>query len=378
MAAKKKPTKNKNMTVRETVREYQEPLPNPNGLAPEEDIPIEESFHEPDVYDRLRNMREGLSGQGQIRIRASKQIGGEYIFQGWVPADVDIEDYLQRTWKGGRYLIRFYIDGRPVDTVSLAVADPIDNGASPNGSPSSEIQALRDSINDLKVQIATARSAPPAEKTSVGELAEAVKTVVDLQKPAPTQNTNLKETLELVREMFTFSKQMAGEKPEAEDKDWKTLLMETIRDIAPAAAAAFGPKTRPASLAGPLPTIQNSEEQMRQQQEQEDAYVKAAIEQLKPYAYNRVDVNIILDWAETNAQAYAPLIRRVTSGEFKDLAALSPDIGTEPLFGWFKSLYDGLRSSFGAGDSLDGDTGGKGGNDGDATGYGEARTGGRK
>jgi hypothetical protein len=362
MPQKRKPGKPARK-VKETTREYEEPIVN--------DEPLEEDFSPSipvdDTADAIHRLMSNI-GSTTWAIKVSRMTAGGYAYKYTHRPEMgefDEEKLQQRFPQGGKFLCKFY-DTRTspaafVDAREILI-DPAPMTENPNGPVMSpEFQILANEIRDLKTVMADGRGVQ-REATPVGELAEAVKAVVSLapQPQAFNPTEMFTQFMGAFMKGFDMAKDMKN--PPAPETDWKTELFKTIGEIAPGVVHALRPSPAPNGHAQEVPALQEAPEVVNEQQ------LRQVIAGLKHYAKNDTDPDLIIEWVRTpgNAEPYWPVIREALNKEFDAFASLDPEIQQEPFRSWFKRLYDGLRSAFSGGNPVADDSDGESGNGGNS------------
>lgn len=121
------------------------------------------------------------------------------------------------------------------------------------------------------------------------------------------------------------------------DMDWKSMLVSTVREIAPTitsvVAQAKGvqlPETTSAALALPEDQIQKG------------------INTLKKQILGGMPVGLALDWVVANANEpqYQPLLQLALSKSFDDIVKIDNELANEPFNTWFRQFLEGLKAHF--------------------------------
>lgn len=145
--------------------------------------------------------------------------------------------------------------------------------------------------------------------------------------------------------------------PSAAD-DWNSLLISTLKDNGPMLLGMLSQilKREPAPPAQ-QPTVpatvpmQQPEERISESMppnQQEVMILKTAIGFLKKKALNRSDPGLYVDLIVDNREdpLYARLIRQIVEQDFSSFVAIDADIEREPYAGFFRFIYDRIRSVF--------------------------------
>lgn len=285
-----------------------------------------ESDAEMDTLERVLQQ----FGPGSVKLKISKKTSkGDYYCFSQNEIDVD-EDFIQQTYGGGDYSVRIFINGEFKDTVPLKIAEPLNrpNSNGPNLPPSSAndnivVQLIRSQNEFLQNLLQSKQAIAP---TPVGELASAMK---DL---GIVPNGGIGEKgIELFMKGLEFAKDLNG------STDWKSDLFKTIRDVIP-------------QIGQHLKTLQPETQQLAPMNDQQkiETMLKSGIAYLKKQAIKGVSPDLYIEWimSHVDEEQYAYLLRLAVTTEFAEFAKLDAEIGNEVYLGWFKSLYDGLRSAY--------------------------------
>jgi hypothetical protein len=325
------------------------------------DVPALESLPEnpsPDMIDETLELSERLS---QIResLGAAKdglEIKVYRIQQGKPPAfcfrdkSVD-EEKIQQRCKAGDFLCNVFANGKLLESIEVSI-DEAATGASPSGL----MQGM--TVEQLQIQMLQQQNAQlmnmfsqflnNQQQNNGAGLTGLVDIITSLKKlsAGPDEAVALK--------MFEKGVDLAS-KVSGVEKSWTTELFETVKDVVKPLAPALMQH-----LSNGQPTQTQQADSMIYPQLTENR-IRQGIAILKQKALQNVPVSLVLDWIISNATDYTEIIRAVVTMDFADIAKLDPDIGTEPLAAWFKTLYDGLRAAYLESATVENDTAGANG-----------------
>lgn len=262
-------------------------------------------------------------GQKPIKVKVYKRglKGMAYCFSGGTEID---EDTLSQ-YGGGEYELIVLVDGVKEKSIPLFIADR------PNGqtiatptvatepqSGSVEVRMLREQLIFLQNMVINKQSAPA---TPLGELVDAMKLLGNGGGKDPT-------------ELFLKGLEFAKEHGSSGSGDWKSMLVDSIRDVAKTVAPVLAAKT-------------NGGNQTMIQQNPDDM-IKSGLAYLKQRAISGMPVDVVVNWVmfSANDPTYQPFLKLVLSQEFEEFVKLDAEIAQEPYLTWFRTLHAGLREAF--------------------------------
>jgi hypothetical protein len=116
--------------------------------------------------------------------------------------------------------------------------------------------------------------------------------------------------------------------------DWKTELLSTIKDVAPAAIQAISMTKQPMNGNG-HPMITESPE----------AYLKQGLQWIKSKIITGMDTELAVSWLIQNANdpQYQQLLSIAIQGGIDNFIAIDTEIGNEPYRTWFNSAITQIR-----------------------------------
>lgn len=356
--ANKKP--NKRVTT-EFVDGDGEDTRTPEGFAFD---PAEESFSQ----FRSKFGTEGVL----VKIYRRTPRGVQYCFSG-VPSEIDEEVvrlYHSRqpyASEEGQYAARCFVNGEGRDSFPILigpqVAQPGDmqHGGMANGTDMI-LKMLMDQNARLEAQLL--RQSGQVEREPITALADAMLKLSQMQQ----QNQAKEMPIDTLLKCIELGKGLNN------DGDWKTTLLEVVKETMPTIGQIMNtPKTNdqkalPNTSGAPSGTVPSSAEALTEQ-------LKGGLGWLKRKAISGGDPGLYIDWIIDNREQspYAELIHAVVGQPFSSFVQLDAEIGRQPYHAFFLALYDGIRSAFSEGSSEDEkivDTAGTGGNKANAPGHG--------
>jgi hypothetical protein len=277
-------------------------------------------------------------GETNIMLKVFQQTptGQQFCY----PCQTIDEQFIQRNWGGGDFVVRVFINGKYRKSIPIKIAPPPLTSNQPatttpvQPTVDRHLQFLEEMV--LKLIARENATPPPPAGPSLIDLTTALSNLDGLRAKQETG-------VDLIMKGMELARGMNGE------TDWKTDLVRTAKEALPQIASMFGkppqPPNDPRQIAATTP-------------EPPDNMLRAGIVYLKGLAVNGVDPVSIIDLVKANASnpQYQPIIHAIVTKEFADFAALDPEIGTEPFFSWFKPVFDGLRLELNPQNSMDVDS----------------------
>ena len=309
----------------------------------------------------------GAIGGTAVEVKVSKvsNPNAGYCYTVDEGQQIDYE-FIRETWGGGRFVAKIFKSGVFQTQVPFAIAEKLNAQAGNVGGVAAggelQIRLMQQQIDFLK-DLALQRSNQP--QSSIGELADAI------QKLGLMNGGGSEKSIELLMKGFEVGQKIAG--GSGGSSDWMDLLKEAlpmVRDVVASRANIPAP-AQPVAMIPEETTMVNP-----LQPENVSDLIRAGIAYLKRKAAQGVDADLFIDLLIANRDdpQYSHVIEYVLANDFVVITALDPDIDKPgPLRSWFRSFYDGLRSEFGPTDPVAVDTGGTGGNVGDAASHGAPR-----
>jgi len=246
------------------------------------------------------------------------------------------EEQLQETYGGGKYALRFFVENTLKHTAYLEVADKPANKQSANGSAESiQNQMLREQSQwnrDLLLTI-LGRPSPVNTPTPMNDIAQMWTMIQGNQ--AKSDNFQAMITL------FTKGLELGAGK--SGDMDWKTALIQTVREIAPGITNAVVSAQTGAGGNGGNGLPNNMSPALIP-----DQMLRQGISMLKTRIIAGLPVGLALDWIVTNASdpQYQPFLSAALSKSFEDLVKVDNELANEPYNSWFREFLIGLKDHF--------------------------------
>ncbi len=285
-------------------------------------------------------------GPGAVELKISKVTpqGNEFRYAG--AADGIDETYIQQNFGGGKYILKFFLNGEPQHTIPLLIGDPPKSAGLSNGSVVAggniEYRMLQDQISFLKDLVLKQGSGAGGGST-LADFTAAMSALHTIKG-----ESSLGSTLDVVKSLLEIAKDVGGQ-----GADWKTELLHVAKDALPLFGGMMQQKP---NASGALP-------QGATMPVNADQLLKSAIVYLKKKCLAGVPPEFFVDLVMVNAddETYQALLQRTLASDFASFAQLDAEIGREPYIAWFKELYDGLRFAVQGKDHMDADTGRPGG-----------------
>lgn len=253
------------------------------------------------------------------------QPGGS-AFIGAFP-DIVTESQLQEWYpQGGKFEIRIYIHGEFQDRKFRLIAPR--PGGIVNGNGHSGSDPL---LRELLMEVRTMRQAP---QSSVGELAQALKALHEIQ-PAQSNNLGFLEAIKL-------GIQLSGGKVPDDDDSFGGVVKSVLKESGPAIIQGLMAARAP----GPPPGSNPVQLQAAPPENAMNVLLKSGINFLKKKAMAGADPELYIAFALDNCEdeRFAPILHAILTQEFSVFASIDAEIGQPPYEPFFRTLYDGIRS----------------------------------
>lgn len=342
------------------------PLVPPPGAQEE---PTAAELAEADEAELLARFREQFGpAQCKIRVLKATPSGNAYCFS--TSDDFDA-DRTRDIYGGGRYFLQFYVNGRPRETREIVIAEQLKpagaNGAAVPDFSAAGDKSVRDMNGFLMALLLKKADAEPSERSTVGELVEALK---GLQTIAAPQKTD--DGFDRFYKMFQMVREMSGD---GGGGDWKSIaareLIGTAKEVASPLLQHLAAERMRAGTAGPAPRPNPGVVEQPAQVEQggempitPQLIIRQGLEALKSKAMSGISVDLVIDWimAHSNDPLYQPFLSTALAQDFEAFAAaFDPSIAQPPFETWFRSLHEGLKEAFNESLGVAGDSAGAGG-----------------
>lgn len=317
------------MAKKKTIIE--ETIPDALGGGP--DVTGDFTFDDTSADTAIDKIKAQYGGN-LVKIKVYKIVTGKsqpvFCFESQEHVD---EMQLQNSYGGGSYVLRFFVDGAAKHAERIEVMDKPLSAAQPSTASDIQIQMLREQSmfnRDLLMSV-LGRSTPINAPTPMSEIAQ-MWALIHGMNPGSNSGGSFDKLIDV----FTKGLEIGSSKGGGE-MDWKSALLNTVKEIAPAVtqviARANGvPLTAPAIEQPILP-----EQLLRQ-----------GIAMLKTKIMSGLPVGLALDWIVSNSTdvAYQPLLHFALSKSFEDIVQVDNDLANEPYNSWFRQLLAGLKDHF--------------------------------
>lgn len=308
-------------------------------------------------------LREVLEQFGEnpasFKIHRQTPQGPEFCYR----TDTLDEEFIQKNYGGGEYIVRVYINGKFKKSIPIKIAPRIlDNTDNPTRGGGDHHSAF---LEKMLLAFIT-RDVSHAGTGTPGP------TLVDLTT-ALSQLDAMRGKPESGLDMFIKGANFLKDMNEPPDADWKSTALKMAKDSLPDLMNIFN--RRPVPPSPQVPGNTPEQPMVVAGDPQQTAMLKTGIQYLKQRFIGGMDPQLIVDWIASNAQdpTYQPLLHAVLTIPFEQFVTLDPEIGTEPFVQLFRHVYDGLRSAITATDTVDDDTGRNGGDVSNVGGNGKPR-----
>jgi hypothetical protein len=257
--------------------------------------------------------------------------GGSKSFVTQTQEPVD-ELFLQNNYpQGGKYIVyEFNTLNQQINSVNYEIEPKTiaTNGSSNgvvNSSNDIQIRMLFEELNHSRQMVLTLISQLGNNKGgSVSELVNALASLHQI-----SGGTQGKDPVDLLIKGMEL-----GQNGGKVSSDWKSELLSTIKDVAPAALGAITANRQP--VAALPPGVQSM---IPNQQPTEEEMLKAYIKQIKTQIIGGVNPELAVEWITSNARDidYQMLLRLAIHGTVDNFIMLDSEIANEPFRTWFTS-----------------------------------------
>lgn len=312
-----------------------ETLPDFNLNDP---IPGEESIlWDTSEDDPLAKVKAQYGGS-PIKIKVYKIVTGKaqpvFCFSSEETVD---EEQLQEMYGGGKYALRFFVDNALKHTTYVEVSDKPQKTNGAGADPASiQIQMLREQSQfsrDLLLGI-LGRNAPVVSPTPMSDIAAMWGLIHGAN---PQQSSGLDKMIDL----FTKGLEIGASRSDGGNMDWKTALIQTIKEIAPTVTQVV------ASAKGiNLPSLPNNGGGVPADLQTPTELLKTGIQFLKAKILAGLPVGLALDWIINNAADYQQFLSVALSKPFEDFVAIDNELANEPFNSWMRQLLEGLKENY--------------------------------
>jgi hypothetical protein len=277
-------------------------------------------------------------GDTQVLFKVFQQTptGQAFCFPCQPPID---EEFIQREWGGGDFVVRIYIDGKFRKSLPLKIAPRprLNDSQQPNANaygPDSSDRKHSQFLEQMVLRLIESRATTPQGPT-LTDLTTALSNLDGLRGKQENQ-------MDLIMKGIELAQSFNGE------QDWKSQAVTAVKNALPGFMSMFnrgGPSPQPATEGVPMVA------------EPSEGMLRAGIAYLKQLAISQVDpVSIIeLVYANGTNPQYKPIIDAVLTKDFAYFVGLDPTIGSESFKPWFESVFNGLRSAFSPENTVDDD-----------------------
>ena len=278
----------------------------------------------------LERIKAQYGETAAVKIKVYKIIAGKgdpvFVFSSTENVD---EEILQETYGGGKYALRIFIDGILKHTHFMEVADkPISKQANNNNGDSRE-QMLREQMawNQRLLLTILGKPQPIAQQTPLTELVNAANLI---------KGNGGSNNMDAMITLFTKGLEIGSGK--SGDMDWKTALVNTIKEIAPVVTGAI------AQVKGGVPMPNNGQVVTAQLLPEQE--LQKGITFLKGKIVAGLPVGLALDWVVSNAHEYMQFISLAMSKSFEEIVKIDPELANEPYNSWVRQFLEGLKEHF--------------------------------
>jgi hypothetical protein len=275
-------------------------------------------------------------GESPYSIKVYKVTNGNKSFCFKIDSKID-ESYIQDQYPlGGKFLVCIYVNGRIFKTVYFDIeAKPIPNTPNGNGNghgSAADIQnrMLLDELQWSRQMILQMMGNGQARQpqTSLTELVTALNGLNNL--------SGKKDPIDLLVKGMEI-----GSKSGGSSGDWKTELVQTVKEVAVPAVSAFAEYQKNQTIGGinPMPVKTNM---------LPESALKQGLNWLKPKIMVGMPVELAADWIVTNAndEQYQELVKTIINDGLPGLIVIDPELNNEPYKTWMTNVIDLIREAF--------------------------------
>lgn len=304
--------KTKTTTVKETL--------------PDESAGVEEGFFFGSEDDELLQKIRKQYGDGTVKFKVYRVVAGKPVFITESTENVD-EAQLQE-FGAGRYAIRIFINGEAKDTVYVEVADKPGKPAAAGSVDSIQNQLYRDQIQFGQQMILAL-----INKNSGNGGGFTMQDAIALAALVKGNGNGVEHVLKGLELGLANAGGGGG-------SDWKSLLVSTLKEFAPAINTAIVANAPPQPNGQPaqLPAMTQTQDQLLIQ----------ALNMIKAKVIAGLPVGLALDWLVANASdpQYQNYMKLALSKSFEDLVKLDNELANEPFNSWFREFLLGMKEHF--------------------------------
>ena len=297
----------------------------------------------------LTKIKSQFAGNAAIKIKVYKMISGKSnpVFVFASEENVD-EEQLQESYGGGKYALRFFVDGILKHTHYVEVADkPVKLNGNGNGNGAGDAHVMQ--VNMLSQQLQWSQQLLLTLLAKPGPIQQPPTPMSELAQGWAMINGGGGSSKGLSAEsMITlFTKGLEIGAGKSGDMDWKTAAIQTLKEVVPAitsvVAQVKGVPVVPASVIANQAPVAVVPDQM----------LKDGLGFLKPKIIGGMPVGLALDWVISNAADYQQFIAIAMSKSFEDIVKIDPDLANEPFNTWVRQFLDGLKEHFNQSATID-------------------------
>lgn len=256
-----------------------------------------------------------------------------YCFQSVEPVD---ELVIQSQYaNGGKFeVLELNNVGETVNKTIIDIepkpilASPLGNGQGP-GQSDFQVRMLLDELQFSRQMILTMlqNKGNGHEATPVAELISGMQGLHAL--------SSQKDPVELLVKGMELANKVNGGTP-----DWKSQLLETVKEVAGPALTAFSSMRASTANLGQPPMVANGPAQLPPAD-----VIKSGLQWLKSKILKGLDPGLAVDMLLMNAddEKYQPILTTAIRGSIDDFIAIDPELGNEPFRAWFTNAIQLLK-----------------------------------
>jgi hypothetical protein len=290
-----------------------------------------------------------------FRIYRVKPEGDSFCFES---PQLD-EKYLQQQRGGGSFKARLFIGGKYKRTISLNVEPPMEANGNGNGHGGSNHEQFLEKLLTILITNQMTHTVSPVAGPTIIDLTQALSNLDNLRGKQDNAMDIFLKGVDLAKALQSDNNGSG---------DWKTELLKMGRDAIPAITSVVQSRIKP-NPPTPIPQPENAAviDPNVLSDEQKRVALLQGIGYLKQQFFLGLDPEMALNYIVTNAgnPQNQLIIKEILKMKWEEIVALDAEIEQEPFLSAFRSLYDGLRSEFGADDPVGDDPGGIAGDAGD-------------
>jgi hypothetical protein len=306
----------------------------------------------------------------------------QYCFMG-PPEDFESEEVIRLfhakqpyAREEGTYYLSVEVNGEPRNSFPVLIAPQIntpgiDQNSQASGGMADYVRELREQNRILMDRMTH------SERTPMLEMVQGLSQLDALRGEKQLPLDSLLKAVEIGQRLNGGGPAAGG------GDDWMGMLRDLVKEAAPTLVPAIGAivsrmmtPAKPAQQEAPQQVEAGGdmtpEQRAQMEEHQMMLQLKGAMEYLKKKALSGSHPGLYVEMIVDNQDdpIYGRLIHKIINEDFSSFAAIDEDIAKPQYTGFFRSIYDGIRSVFIPKNTVAGNFSGKTGNSADTSGNG--------